>query len=1220
MPVPPDIVRLRAIDAVADRFDAAWSAGQTPRIEEFLSEAPAEWRSAVLTELLAIELEWRTRRGLAVSPDDFRRRFAQESAAVNAALADWSRDNAGRSSARSASSTAVTSQSDDSSVVQTVLPDQAATTPDAAAGVERIGRYRIVRQLGAGAMGVVYLAVDEELQRQVALKVPKPELDRDGGLTERFLREARAAATLNHPNICAVYDIGEAAGVRYITMAYIDGKPLQQITRGGRQHPERQAALLIRKLALALQVAHDNGVVHRDLKPANILLDQKHDPVIMDFGLALLTNRQEDARLTKSGVIVGSPAYMSPEQVSGDPNAVGPSSDIYSLGVILYELLTGRLPFLGNVMAVIGQIQTADPPAIRTLRPEVDPGLEAIVARMMARSLDRRYASMKEVADDLTAWLKGGGPSVVMEQPSAAASLAAIAELDAQQSRRRRPAASHKPPRLRRAVLAAAVLLAAVLGVVFIVRTPQGDVRIETNDDRIGVELDGQRITLTDRSWQGRKRVGARRLNLLVNGVRVPIGESLPITVDGQPHRLTAALGDLQLSGHEFEVQRGNVAVLKIALLPVALPAQPVTSSESPQPVEKTASAQPAIDFRSRVQPQPKVEDHFHGDYKLQQTDGVQIALENGRLVFELKASGSSFMQRNQVSYEQGLLEIDVRSLDPGGAWRVSLSNMAIGSLYQLWIEHGALQARAIVAGRSSPVETLSTNPPLRTDGGFDRLQLLVQPRRLEVALNGRPVGEPIEMPFQAAPGWLMLGVSKLGNGSARVEYDRVAYYPLLGLSPAPDDDPPIPADRIASAGMVIDLLKVTPLENMFRHGPWVITADGWHCAAVPAGFRRLELPIHPRGDYDVEVEFTSGSEANATLRLPLGLTGQAADLTLASYNGGAMGIVIRDLTMLQLPEPVGRRPSPVKAGQRHTAVARIRKTGDDWSITGLIDGEEQVRWSGSPAELSLHQAWQTGDLKRPMIGQWITKDATFTVHAARLKVVSEAAHLLPEPSRTVPPSAVRVVSPGPSSVPATPSPSAADPRTLIELRPTFAADYNKVHEFHNDREASVTAGSGQLTVHRKLPHRGGGWWAWHQADFGEGLLETEVRRVGERGGWLIVLHNPQIERGVSVFCRDGKLYSAPSIFDARISDPRTITVLTANPPLQGNDQFDSVQLLVRTRSVQVYLNGQSQGAPIETPFDLTPGSIRLGVLGSDNGDARVEYRRLEFRRLKTES
>ncbi len=222
----------------------------------------------------------------------------------------------------------------------------------------QFGRYRIIRALGKGAMGTVYLAEDTHIERQIALKTPHFTEDPTGEQKERFFREARAAGNLRHPHICPIHDFGQIDGKHYISMAYIEGHPLSAFSQAAKPQTERQILLLIRKLALALQEAHDHGIVHRDLKPANIMVDKNSQPIIMDFGLAQQVRRNEDVRLTQTGNILGTPAFMSPEQVEGELDKIGPPTDQYSLGVILYELLTGELPFRGSMMAVMGQILT----------------------------------------------------------------------------------------------------------------------------------------------------------------------------------------------------------------------------------------------------------------------------------------------------------------------------------------------------------------------------------------------------------------------------------------------------------------------------------------------------------------------------------------------------------------------------------------------------------------------------------------------------------------------------------------------------------------------------------------------------------------------------------------------------------------------------------------------------------------------------------------------
>ena len=268
----------------------------------------------------------------------------------------------------------------------------------------KFGRYRIIRRLGKGGMGTVFLAEDTQLQRQVALKIPQFESDNDHELLERFYREARAAATLNHPNLCPVHDVGEIDGIHYLTMAYIEGQELAELVRPGEPLSGEEAAAIVHKVALGMAEAHDKGIVHRDLKPANISMNHRGDPVVMDFGLARLTDRGE-TRLTQSGAVIGTPAYMAPEQIRGDIEAIGPGCDIYSLGVILFELMTGEIPFDGPIAAVLGQVLTQEPPPPSKFCPGLDLRLEAICLMMISKQREDRYDSMYAVADALAGFL-----------------------------------------------------------------------------------------------------------------------------------------------------------------------------------------------------------------------------------------------------------------------------------------------------------------------------------------------------------------------------------------------------------------------------------------------------------------------------------------------------------------------------------------------------------------------------------------------------------------------------------------------------------------------------------------------------------------------------------------------------------------------------------------------------------------------------------------------
>ncbi len=480
---------------------------------------------------------------------------------------------------------------EDTSAVRRAADDTQDRSPKAACDAaaigpipRRFGRYVIHKTLGKGGMGVVYLAEDTELHRLVALKIPTladDDPERSAERLSRFFREARAAATLRHAHICPVFDVGQIDGRHYISMAYIEGSTLQQIIKKQGPQPERAAASLVRKLAIGLAEAHAAGVVHRDLKPSNVMVDRKGEPVITDFGLARQLATSDDSRLTQSGVVMGSPAYMSPEQVDGDD--IGPASDIYSLGVILYETLTGRVPFAGPPMQVMKKVAHDEPPRPSELRGGLDPRLETICLRMMAKTPGERYGSMDEIAATLADYLKG------LEIPPRPAPRPAVPPPIAQ----RLPVAAAKPPTpsavaepalpsfappARPSPLAQRTAAArrqsqtiwlvgggaAALGllgllfaaaVVLLVQTgPKTTVRIEYDDPAAVAWIDGGKIRIEN------------------------IGQ--PIQIEPGEHTLTIKRGDIVVKTDHFAIERGERRVLDIALPE----AQPLASEPTAEP------------------------------------------------------------------------------------------------------------------------------------------------------------------------------------------------------------------------------------------------------------------------------------------------------------------------------------------------------------------------------------------------------------------------------------------------------------------------------------------------------------------------------------------------------------------------------------------------------------------------------------------------------------
>src|SRR5215472_8643548 len=269
---------------------------------------------------------------------------------------------------------------------------------------QTVGRYEIVGELGRGAMGVVYRAKDPTIGRTVALKTMR--LDVHGldaqEMVRRFQNEARAAGVLNHPNIVTIYDAGEEDGIFYIAMEFIEGTTLHELLAEKRVLPTDEVVQISRQICRGLDYAHSNGIVHRDVKPANIMLTPNGTVKIMDFGIA-----KSGGQVTNTGQVLGTPNYMAPEQVKGRP--LDGRSDLFSLGVILYEMLTGEKPFVGqNVTTIIYKIVNETPITPRDLDVTVHPGLSAIVTKALAKAPDDRYQSGAELIRDLENYKQAG--------------------------------------------------------------------------------------------------------------------------------------------------------------------------------------------------------------------------------------------------------------------------------------------------------------------------------------------------------------------------------------------------------------------------------------------------------------------------------------------------------------------------------------------------------------------------------------------------------------------------------------------------------------------------------------------------------------------------------------------------------------------------------------------------------------------------------------------
>ncbi|MFO0888279.1 MAG: serine/threonine-protein kinase [Isosphaeraceae bacterium] len=379
---------LERIVEACERFEGAWERpGQAPRIEAEVAAAPEKLRPRLLRELLALELELRRRRGEHPRPEEYHTRFPDQPAAVAAAFDTVEHDWPERTAPISP-------------------PAEPLAPPPAGTVIRYFGDYELLRELGRGGMGVVYLARQVSLDRNVALKMILAGELASRAQVLRFRAEAGAAAQLDHPGIVAIHEIGTHQGQHYFAMAYVPGSSLAARLRDG-PVPPRQAADLLARVTDAIEHAHQKGVIHRDIKPANILIDAGGQPRVTDFGLARRVRPDGAPGLTATGQPIGTPSYMAPEQAVG-ARSIGPAADVYSLGATLYAALSGRPPFLAASTAETLQlVREQEPVALRTLNLAIPRDLETICLKCLRKEPPDRYPSAAELAADLRRWLAG---------------------------------------------------------------------------------------------------------------------------------------------------------------------------------------------------------------------------------------------------------------------------------------------------------------------------------------------------------------------------------------------------------------------------------------------------------------------------------------------------------------------------------------------------------------------------------------------------------------------------------------------------------------------------------------------------------------------------------------------------------------------------------------------------------------------------------------------
>jgi tetratricopeptide (TPR) repeat protein len=391
------------IDSACDRFETAWRSGERPELGAFLAEASEAARPRLFRELLTLELEYQIHRGMKPDAVDYHGRFPEQADTVAAVFAQFEPSARTHYTPRSAhADRAAQVVLVESSGNQTTLPGDAlprADLSEEALEALRAAGYEVLGELGRGGMGVVYLAHKIALNRRCALKMIHASANIAPAASARFRAEAETIARLRHPGIVQVYNVGDVRGLPYFELEYLSGGSLDR-RLDGTPWSAANAAELVETLAHAIAEAHLQGVVHRDLKPANILLDADLRPKVADFGLAKLLDSGDG--LTKTHTVIGSPSYMAPEQAEGNSRLVGPTTDVYALGAIFYELLTGRPPFrAATAVETLVQVRDVDAIPPSRFQPGLPRAAEIICLKCLEKVPARRYATAEALAEDL---------------------------------------------------------------------------------------------------------------------------------------------------------------------------------------------------------------------------------------------------------------------------------------------------------------------------------------------------------------------------------------------------------------------------------------------------------------------------------------------------------------------------------------------------------------------------------------------------------------------------------------------------------------------------------------------------------------------------------------------------------------------------------------------------------------------------------------------------
>ncbi len=848
--------------------------------------------------------------------------------------------------------------------------------------IGRLGDYRVLRLLGQGGMGLVLAAEEPALKRRVALKVMKPEVAAKAQNRQRFLREAQAAAKVEHPNIVPIYQIGEANGVPFIAMPFLKGEPLDARLKHGRLE-EMEIIGIGRETAEGLAAAHEQGLIHRDIKPGNIWLETLDDDAvrvkILDFGLARLSG--DEANLTQSGAIMGTPAYMAPEQARSRP--VDQRADLFSLGCVLYEASTGQRPFTGSdTMSILTSLALDIPTAPHLRNAKISPALSQVIMKLLEKDPAKRPQSANEVVAALKN-LQSGNTIIVVARSQPIAPVDPWADIDAGSVTECALESSATPvakPALRTSTglsgrlhvkrakpgartnslskkwlligggLAAVILLAAA-GVVFLQPT-DGVVRIETSEPDVEVVFDK-------------------------TGPTIKGADKNPIILKAGEHFLVVKRGDLEFETDKFIVKGGATITLRIELLkgriqvaqadkvigrrelpPDKKPPPKRIDPVVPPPVVAKGNGALAFDGKASYVTIPSLS--YSGGYPLTveawavlerppDEPKAEVVVGNPEWAgFSLggeKKWGFGFFMQDKSTYTNA----SVTNPLPRNRL-IHLAGVYDGQSQVHFYVDGQPQARTPAPGthKASPLPVaLGANPG--TDGKFSD-HFLGQITEVRISSIARyDVDFVPQRRFEPDPNTLALYHFDEGSGDKLTDSSDKKHHGTIVGARWVKIDAPVPSERRA-----LNLLALIDVDKDVTPGGWSLAADRLRSPA--AGVAVAEFPYSPPDEYDFRIEFTciAGSkQINQFL---------ARRDRSFSFIQGAPGNLC-GLEMIDnkaVNENAAKFVRSMGLNERHVCVARVRND----QVTVELDGAELVRWKTDFGDLSLdHEKYSTGSL-----------------------------------------------------------------------------------------------------------------------------------------------------------------------------------------------------------------------------------------------------------------